>query len=138
MKLQVIFQQVDVHLNESIKINELIKLANQSIQRRTRDRNGKDNNKSYFSKQKISWSFKRSKKCYVLIFKRRLMKEEKDIAPVQGILQNFLENQAVQRTGKFIEMKGIVILAKVREMYNIFKSLIVIVYWSRYKERTFK
>ena len=44
----VIFQQVDVYLNEPIKIDELIKLANQSIQRRNRDRNGKDNNNSYF------------------------------------------------------------------------------------------
>ena len=43
----MIFQQA-VYLNEPAKINELIKLANQSVQRRTRDRNGKDNNNSYF------------------------------------------------------------------------------------------
>ena len=53
----MIFQQADVYLNEPAKINELIKLANQSVQRRTRDRNGKDNNNSYFWKQKISWSY---------------------------------------------------------------------------------
>ena len=53
----MIFQQADVYLNEPAKINELIKLANQSVQRRTRDRNGKDNNNSYFWKQKVSWSF---------------------------------------------------------------------------------
>ena len=37
-----IFGQVDVYLNEPIEINELIKLANQSIQQHTRDKNGKD------------------------------------------------------------------------------------------------
>ena len=42
------FQRVDVYLNESIKIEELIKLPYQSIQRRTRDRNDKDNNNFYF------------------------------------------------------------------------------------------
>ena len=47
------FQQVDVYLNEPIKIDELIKLANQQIQMRTRDRH--DN--SYFRKQKIGCSF---------------------------------------------------------------------------------
>ena len=51
--LLIIFQQADVYLNEPIKIDELIKLANQSFQRRARGRN--DN--SYFWKQKISWSF---------------------------------------------------------------------------------
>ena len=51
-KLLIIFQQVDVYLNEPIKIDEQIKSANQLIQRRTRDRNGKEtttrNNNSYF------------------------------------------------------------------------------------------
>ena len=50
------------------------------------------------------------------------MKEEKDI--VQWILQNILENQAFQRTAKFIEMKGIVILVKVDETNNILKSML--------------
>ena len=36
-KLLITFQQVDVYLNEPIKIDEQIKLANQLIQRRTRD-----------------------------------------------------------------------------------------------------
>ena len=46
------YSQVDVYLNEPIKIVEQIKLANQLIQRRTRDRNGKDNNNSYFESKK--------------------------------------------------------------------------------------
>ena len=53
-KLLIMFQRVDVYLNESIKIEELIKLPYQSIQRRTRDRNDKDNNNFYFWKKKIS------------------------------------------------------------------------------------
>ena len=57
------------------------------------------------------------------------MKEEKDI--VQWILQNILENQAFQRTAKFIEMKGIVILVKVDETNNILKSMLATGYWSR-------
>ena len=47
-KLLIMFQRTDVYLNESIKIDEQIKLANQLIQRRIRDRNGKDDNNSYF------------------------------------------------------------------------------------------
>ena len=57
------------------------------------------------------------------------MKEEKDI--VQWILQNILENQAFQRTAKFIEMKGIVILVKVDETNNILKSMLATGDWSR-------
>ena len=57
-KLFIIFQQADVYLNEPIKIDELIKLSSELIQRRTRDRNRKDNNNSYFWKQKLSRSFK--------------------------------------------------------------------------------
>ena len=48
----IIFQQVHVYLNEPIKIDDEIKLANQLIQSLTRDRNGKDNSNSYFWKQK--------------------------------------------------------------------------------------
>ena len=47
-KLLIIFQQVDVYLNKQIKIDELIKLANQSIQTRTRDRNSRNNKKCCF------------------------------------------------------------------------------------------
>ena len=47
-KLLIKFQQVDVYLNKPIKIDELIKLDNQSIQRRTFDRNDKNQNISYF------------------------------------------------------------------------------------------
>ena len=50
----IIFERDDVYLNEPIKTDELIKLANQSIQRRSCDRNEKDNNSSYFWNQKIS------------------------------------------------------------------------------------
>ena len=57
-KLLMIFQQVDVYLNKPIKIDKQIKLANQLIQRCTRDRNGKDNN-FYFWKQNISLSFEK-------------------------------------------------------------------------------
>ena len=42
---------------ELIKIDELIKLVNQSIQRYTRDRSSRDDINSYFWKQKVSWSF---------------------------------------------------------------------------------
>ena len=50
---------------------------------------------------------------------------------LQCILQNILENQTFQRTEKFIMtdfyemnfMKGIAILVKVDDMYNILKSL---------------
>ena len=48
----ITFQQVDIYLNEPIKIDKLIKLANQSTERHTCDRNGKDNSNSYFRKQK--------------------------------------------------------------------------------------
>ena len=43
-KLLIIFQQVDIYLNEPIKIDEHTKLANQLTQRRTRHRNDKNNN----------------------------------------------------------------------------------------------
>ena len=54
---------------------------------------------------------------FVLNFKMRHMKEEKDIAPIG--FSNILQNQVFQRTAKFIEIKGIVLLVKVDEMYNI-------------------
>ena len=45
----------------------------------------------------------------------------------------YLENQTFQRSAKFIEMKDIVILIKVKvnEMYNILKSLLATGYSSR-------
>ena len=109
------------------QINQSIKLANQ---RRTPDSNGKDNS-SYFWDQKISWSLKhrnkrRSIKCFDL--SKDMWKVKNTLLP--WILQNILENQ---RTAKkfimadFYEMnfiKGIAILAKVDEMYNILKSLV--------------
>ena len=48
----IIFQQVDVYLNEPIKIDKLTNIANQSIQRRTGDRSGKDNKNCYFESEK--------------------------------------------------------------------------------------
>ena len=60
------------------------------------------------------------------------MKEEKDIAPLDFAI--YLENQAFQRTAKFIEMKGIVILVvKVDDVYNILKCLLATGYWTRVK-----
>ena len=47
-KLLIIFQRVDVYLNEPIKTDVLIKLADLSIQYCTRDRNGEDKNNYYF------------------------------------------------------------------------------------------
>ena len=46
------FKRVDGYLKKPVKEDELIKLANQSIQRRTCDRNDKGNNNSYFWKEK--------------------------------------------------------------------------------------
>ena len=43
---------------------------------------------------------------------------------LQSNLQNTLENLAFKRTVKFIEIKGIVILVKVDEMYNIVNPLL--------------
>ena len=43
---------------------------------------------------------------------------------LQSNLQNILENLAFKRTVKFIEIKGIVILVKVDEMYNIVNPLL--------------
>ena len=42
-----------------------------------------------------------------------------------------LEDQAFQRTAKYIEMKGSVILVKVDEMYNILRNLLATGHWSR-------
>ena len=71
-----IFKQVDVYINEPIKIDEQFKLANQLIQRRTRDRNGKDNNNSYFWKHIDK---KIRKKNYVLIKKKHTKEEKKHL-----------------------------------------------------------
>ena len=62
-----------------------------------------------------SIEIKNREKCYVLIFKKDIRKKKKTLP--QRILQNVLENQAFQRTAKFIEMKGTVILVKVDEVY---------------------
>ena len=70
---------------------------------------------------------------------------EKDISKVentlpQWILENILENQTFQRiaillwSSDFYEMdfmKGIVILVKVNETYNIVQGLLATICWSR-------
>ena len=58
---------------------------------------------------------------------------------LKWILQNISENQAFQRTAKFVMaafyeidfMKGIVILLQVDETYKILKSLLANRFWSR-------
>ena len=57
------------------------------------------------------------------------MKEKEDLAPKS--FAAFLEIMVFQRTAKFVEMKGIVILVKVDEMCNILKRLLATRYWSR-------
>ena len=70
------------------QISQSIKLANQ---RRTRDRNGKDNNSnnnSYFWQQKIGWSLKhRNERSKNVMFwlKQRHMNGEKHIAPMDFV-----------------------------------------------------
>ena len=56
-----------------------------------------------------------------MIFKKDIWKKKKTL--LSCILQNILENQAFQRIVKFIEIKGVVLLVKVDEMYNILKSV---------------
>ena len=48
---------------------------------------------------------KKRKKCDVLIFKKDICVKKKTL--LQWILRNVLEDQALQGTAKFIEMKGI-------------------------------
>ena len=55
------------------------------------------------------------------------MKEEKDIAPMD--FAEYLKNQALQRTEKFIKMESTVILVKVDEMYSIQESLLSVSHW---------
>ena len=62
-------------------------------------------------------------------FKKDIGKKKKTL--LLWILQDILENQAFQRIAKFMEMKDIVILVKVDEMYNILKSLLATGCWSR-------
>ena len=57
-----------------------------------------------------------------MTFKKDISK--KKMILLQSNLQNILENLAFKRTVKFIEIKGIVILVKVDEMYNIVNPLL--------------
>ena len=63
-----------------------------------------------------------------MIFKKDMWKEKKTL--FQWILQNIVENQVSQGTAKYIEMKDIVVLVKLDNMYNILKSLPATGYWS--------
>ena len=82
-KLLKILQQVNVYLNKLIKIDELIRLSNQSIQRYTRDRKSKEQQFLFLKARNklFIWSLKekKEKKCYILIFEKRHMKEEKNM-----------------------------------------------------------
>ena len=57
-------------------------------------------------------------------------------ARIKWILQNIVQNQALQGTAKIIEMKDFAKLVKVREMYNIWKRLLATGDWLRYEVRT--
>ena len=59
------------------------------------------------------------------------MKEEKDIVPMD--LEEYFTKSGVSENSKFIQEKGIVILVKVDETYNILKSLLATGYWSRHE-----
>ena len=48
----------------------------------------------------------------------------------------YLRKSGVSENSKFIELKGIVILVKLDEMYSILKSLLANGYWSRRESGT--
>ena len=64
-------------------------------------------------------------------FKKHIRKRKKTL--FQWILKNILQNQAFQKTAKFVQVKGTVILVKVDETYNILKRLLATGYWSRHE-----
>ena len=78
-------------------------------------KNGKDNSNSYFWKQKKASHLKHRKKwserCYVFIFKKKTYKRRKRHCS-KWTLQIILENQAFQRTAKFIEVKDIIFVSR--------------------------
>ena len=83
-------------------------------------------NVAFESKKLVDYSKhrnkKRSKKYCVLIFKKDIQKKKETM--LQQNLENISKNQAFQRTTKFIEMKGIVVLVQVSEMHNILNCLL--------------
>ena len=84
----------------------------------TRDRNGKDNSNSYFWKQKISWSIEIKKEAKNIMFwflKKTYERRKRHCS------------NGFCRISKFIEMKGVAILVKVDEMYNILKNVLATV-----------
>ena len=100
-KLLTIFQCVDVYLNEPIKVDELIKLSNHSIQRHTFHRINKDNNNSCFWKQKISWLLAEVKTHLI----KKNINSEKDIAPMdltEDLTKTGVSEKYRNRTEKFI------------------------------------
>ena len=129
-------QQVNVYLNKLIKIDELIRLSNQSIQRYTRDRKSKEQQFLFLKARNklFIWSLKEKKEKKVIFWFLRngIWKKKRTDWRNGWISLNILENQAFQRTAKIIEMNDIVILAEVDEMYNILKSFLATGYWSRH------
>ena len=73
--------------------------------RRTRDRSLKDNNNSYFWKQKINYSFeasqKKKKQKNVMFWSKKGSSKMKNTL-LRWILQNMLENQTFQRIAKLV------------------------------------
>ena len=120
--------------NDSIEIDEVIKLANQSksqVKGALVIEAEKIRIILIFENKTVSRSKHCSnrirKKCYVLIKKDTSVVKN---TLLQWILQSILENQTFQRIAKFIVvdsyemnfMNGIAILVKVDEMYNILHS----------------
>ena len=127
-KLLIIIQLVDAYLNEAIKIDELIKLANQWIHESIGDRKFLKANSKF-----VVWSIETKKKQKLLGFdlRKRYIKGKKHIAQI--------ENHIFRRSAKFIIVdfyeidfsKGILIYVKVDEMHKILKSLLTHHFWSR-------
>ena len=116
-KLLKILQQVNVYLNKLIKIDELIRLSNQSIQRYTRDRKSKKQQFLFLKARNklFIWSLKEKKEKKVIFWFLRngIWKKKRTDWRNGWISLNILENQLFQRTEKIIEMNDIVILAEV-------------------------
>ena len=73
---------------------------------------------------------KKRKKCDVLIFKKDICVKKKTL--LQWILRNVLEDQALQGTAKFTEMKGIEKsnMQRIREIGEKFLSTLLLIFIS--------
>ena len=93
-KLLKRFQRIQIYLkNKLTKHDKLIKLANQSVETFIGDRNSKDNNNSYFWKQKLSWSseaFFKAKHCRG----KRKLRNVRDIFPKFKIKITYIKCRA--------------------------------------------